>query len=105
MRLNQYYLPETTMLITRFFTLEGVGEITDFMPIESSKTHEASPPYTRRSRREWPLTFELICRPAFNYARDIHTVGLSERGAVFEHADLRLGLFASAPLRKMAAEA
>jgi GH15 family glucan-1,4-alpha-glucosidase len=36
MRHNQYYLPETNILITRFFTLEGVGEITDFMPIQSS---------------------------------------------------------------------
>src|SRR5512135_2278686 len=39
MRLNQYYLPETNILITRFFTREGVGEITDFMPIQPAKEH------------------------------------------------------------------
>src|SRR5690348_3105074 len=30
---RQLYLPDTAMLITRFLTEDGVGEITDFMPI------------------------------------------------------------------------
>ena len=46
------------------------------------------------------MTFELICRPAFNYARDPHTVQLSERGAVFQNAELSLGLFSSVPLEE-----
>ena len=43
---KQYYLPETNILITRFLTLDGVGEVTDFMPIEpsteSTKRHRIS---------------------------------------------------------------
>ena len=101
MTLKQYYLPETNILITRFFTLDGVGEITDFMPIEHSKTHTKRHRLIRAVRVvRGSLTFELTCRPAFNYARDEHSVGLSERGAVFENAEVRLGLFSSVPLEE-----
>jgi GH15 family glucan-1,4-alpha-glucosidase len=31
---KQLYLPDTNILITRFLTAEGVGEIIDFMPIK-----------------------------------------------------------------------
>jgi GH15 family glucan-1,4-alpha-glucosidase len=33
---KQYYLPQTNILVTRFLTADGVGEVTDFMPIEPS---------------------------------------------------------------------
>ncbi len=98
---NQYYLPETNILITRFFTLEGVGEITDFMPIEPSRETTKRHRIIRAVRVvRGQLTFELICRPAFNYARDPHTVQLSERGAIFQHSDVSLRLFASTQLEK-----
>src|ERR1700756_1544242 len=35
-RIRQLYLPDTNILITRFLAEEGVTELTDFMPIESS---------------------------------------------------------------------
>jgi GH15 family glucan-1,4-alpha-glucosidase len=98
---KQYYLPETTILVTRFFTLEGVGEVTDFMPIEHAKTHTKRHRLIRAVRVvRGSLTFTLICSPAFNYARDEHAVRLSERGAVFENAALSLGLFSSVPLEE-----
>ena len=37
----QYYLPETNILITRFLTREGVGEVTDFMPNERWRSAQA----------------------------------------------------------------
>ena len=87
MRLNQYYLPETNILITRFFTREGVGEVTDFMPIQPAKEHTKHHRIVRAVRVvQGQLTFELLCRPAFNYARDEHTVALAERGAVFQQS-------------------
>ena len=33
---KQLYLPDTNILITRFLTVDGVGEITDFMPIKQT---------------------------------------------------------------------
>jgi GH15 family glucan-1,4-alpha-glucosidase len=101
MRHNQYYLPETNILITRFFTNEGVGEVTDFMPIQPAMEHTKHHRIVRAVRVvRGQLTFELICRPAFNYARDTHTVQLSKRGVVFHSADLNLGLFSSVPLEE-----
>ena len=101
MRQNQYYLPETNILITRFFTTEGVGEITDFMPIQPAKEHTKHHRILRAVRVvRGSLTFELRCRPAFNYARDTHTVHLSEHGAVFQNKELSLGLFSSVPLEE-----
>jgi GH15 family glucan-1,4-alpha-glucosidase len=44
------------------------------------------------------LSFEMDCRPAFNYARDEHETSLSEGGAVFHSRTLCLGLASSIPL-------
>src|SRR6266581_3023323 len=84
-----------------FFTLDGVGEIIDFMPIQPAKEHTRHHRIIRAVRVvRGQLTFELTCRPAFNYARDTHTVQISEQGAVFQSSDLSLGLFASTPLEE-----
>src|SRR3979411_271210 len=36
MKRKQLYLPDTNILITRFLTVDGVGEIIDFMPIKAA---------------------------------------------------------------------
>ena len=83
MERKQLYLPDTNILITRFLTVDGVGEIIDFMPIKQagSATHQhhivRSVQVVRGS-----LSFEMVCRPAFNYARDTHATYLSEEGVV-----------------------
>ncbi len=97
----QYYLPETNILITRFLTHDGVGEITDFMPIELARETTKRHRIIRAVRVvRGSMTFELICRPAFNYAQDPHTVALSERGAAFQSASLSLGFFSSTRLEE-----
>src|SRR3954465_11781964 len=35
---KQLYLPDTAVLVTRFLTDAGVGEVVDFMPIAGSET-------------------------------------------------------------------
>lgn len=98
-RQRQLYLPETNILVTRFLTVDGVAEITDFMPIKQrdSKEHQhhiiRSVTVVRGS-----MQFEMICRPAFNYARDPHTVRLSPHGAVFYSKTFCLALATSFPL-------
>src|SRR5262249_31700215 len=98
---KQMYLPDTNILITRFLTLDGVGEITDYMPI-SSKSGEEDQHYIVRVVEvvRGTLVFDLICRPAFNYARDLHDVYLSEEGAIFCSEALTLGLSCSIPLQE-----
>ncbi len=98
---RQLYLPETNILITRFLTVDGVGEITDFMPIKlvGSAEHQhhiiRSVAVVRGS-----LTFELVCRPAFNYARDSHVIHLSKKGAIFNSETLCLGLASTIPVEE-----
>ena len=70
---KQLYLPETNILITRFLTVDGVGEITDFMPIQQrERAHEHHHIIRSVSVVRGSLPFEMVCRPAFNYASDAH---------------------------------
>jgi GH15 family glucan-1,4-alpha-glucosidase len=101
MDLKQMYLPSTNILITRFLTGDGVGEITDSMPIK----HTGSAPSQHHLVRavhvvNGSLSFEIECRPAFNYARDMHTVHLSRDGVVFDSDNLALVLSSSVPLEE-----
>ena len=71
-RLKQMYLPDTNVLITRFLSESGVGEVTDFMPIDDlPHTHAI---VRRVTCVNGPMRFRLQCAPRFNYARDAHTV-------------------------------
>ncbi len=96
---KQIYFPGTNILITRFLTSDGSGEVSDFMPIEQKGT-ERHKHHLARSVHivRGSLTFQLTCRPAFNYARDSRTLQLFEHGAVFRSAALTLALSSSVPL-------
>ncbi|WP_376796558.1 glycoside hydrolase family 15 protein [Thermogemmatispora sp.] len=96
---KQLYIPETNILLTRFLTVDGVGEITDFMPVKlpGSAEHQHHL-YRAVTVVRGSLKFELVCRPAFNYARDGHVVHLSPEGAIFHSDGLSLGLASTVPL-------
>jgi len=99
MRHKQLYIPETNVLITRFLTVDGVGEIIDFMPIKPVDSAELQHHIIRSVKVvRGSLSFEMVCRPAFNYARDPHKVYLSKEGAVFNSATLCLGLASPVPV-------
>jgi GH15 family glucan-1,4-alpha-glucosidase len=70
-RLKQLYIPDTNVLLTRFLSPEGVGEITDFMPVEEMRhTHIL---IRRVKAIRGPMEFRLLCAPRFDYARASHT--------------------------------
>jgi GH15 family glucan-1,4-alpha-glucosidase len=96
---KQLYLPETNILITRFLTVDGVAEITDFMPIKQTGSAAHQHHIIRAVHIvRGSLSLEMICRPAFNYARDTHTLNLSSDGALFHSESLCLGLASTVPL-------
>ncbi len=98
---KQLYIPETNILVTRFLTVDGVGEITDFMPIKQPGSAEHQHHlYRAVSVVRGSLSFEMVCRPAFNYARDQHVVRLTQDGALFHSDGLSLGLASSVPLEE-----
>ena len=98
---KQLYLPETNILITRFLTVDGVGEITDFMPVKQEGTaHHQHHIIRSVAVVRGSLSFNIVCRPAFNYARDSHEIHLSKDGVIFHSKNLCLGLATSVPLEQ-----
>ncbi|HYK42866.1 MAG TPA: glycoside hydrolase family 15 protein [Thermoanaerobaculia bacterium] len=70
-RRRQMYLPDSNVLLTRFLTPEGVGEIVDFMPIHTRQGRKSSEDHqvvriVRGIRGSLP--FRLECFPAPDYA-------------------------------------
>ncbi|MFG3307978.1 glycoside hydrolase family 15 protein [Streptomyces wuyuanensis] len=91
---KQLYLPDTAVLVTRFMTEAGAGEVVDFMPVTGSTA-------TRRHRLvrllrcvRGSLTFKVDIVPRFNYGRSPHKLHYTERGAVFAADDLELTVHA-----------
>ena len=98
---KQLYLPDTNVLITRFLSPDGVGELTDFMPVGEEKEGVRQHRLIRRvSVVRGEMSFHLHCHPAFDYARGKHTLKLTEGGAVFHHSDLLLALVSRIPLQR-----
>ena len=98
-RSQQLYLPDTNVLLTRFLSPQGVAEIVDFMPILGGR-HE--PHRLVRSVRvvRGRMTFDMECRPAFDYARVKHEVQITKKGAVFRRPEMSLGLSAGILLQE-----
>ena len=82
MKTKQLYLPDTNILLTRFLSTEGVGEITDFMPVE--ELYAGKELIRRVTTVRGEVRYRMKCKPRFDYARSEHTVELkSSNEAVF----------------------
>jgi len=94
---KQLYLPDTAILVTRFMTPDGVGEVHDFMPVIEG-------PATGRHRLvrnvrvvRGVMRFAIEIQPRFDYGRQSHTLEISDHGAVFRSEGLELTLHGIAP--------
>lgn len=98
---KQYYWPDTNVLVTRFLSQQGVGQVVDFMPVELKATEAGHHGIIRRVQAiRGNVTFRLECFPAFNFARDSHTTTLTAEGAYFEAPGLNLWLGSTIPLQR-----
>ncbi|MFB3074721.1 MAG: glycoside hydrolase family 15 protein [Candidatus Methylomirabilales bacterium] len=98
---KQFYWPETNVLITRFLSADGAGEITDYMPIAGAAKGTGQHQLIRRvSVVRGAMPFRMECYPAFNYARDDHQMQLTPDGACFYSQTLSLGLATRVPLKQ-----
>ena len=98
---KQFYWPDTNVLVTRFLTPDGVGEITDFMPVGMPTKEYGFQWLVRRVKVvRGCMDFSLECHPAFNYARDKHQTTLGASGANFRSPSLSLELFTDVPLQQ-----
>ncbi|KAA9163598.1 glycoside hydrolase family 15 protein [Amycolatopsis acidicola] len=89
---KQAYHPDSAVLITRFFTPTGVGEVADFMPPEDG-------PATGRHRIvrlvrcvRGRMRFEVEVAPRFDYGRQPHETRFTAEGILFSANGSRLAL-------------
>jgi GH15 family glucan-1,4-alpha-glucosidase len=82
MKTKQLYVPDTNVLLTRFLSKDGVGEIPDFMPVE--ELYNGKELIRRVTTIRGSVEYKLHCEPRFNYARSSHTIDLrSENEVIF----------------------
>lgn len=72
MKTKQLYVPDTNVLLTRFLSEDGVGEITDFMPVE--ELYNGKELIRRVTTVRGQVKYKLHCEPRFNYARSEHSL-------------------------------
>jgi GH15 family glucan-1,4-alpha-glucosidase len=88
---KQLYLPGTAVLITRFMTEGGVGEIVDFMPTTSSRLVTERHRIVRLGRcirGRFPVALDIA--PRFDYGRERHETQVTEGGFVFRGSSTAL---------------
>src|SRR5215204_763481 len=100
-RSQQLYLPDTNVLLTRFFSPEGLAETLDFMPTMTSPGEGHRLARNVRVIRG-KMNFRVECRPAFDYARREHSVSVGKSGAVFSSGEMSLGLATDVRLEEKA---
>jgi len=98
---KQFYWPETNVLVTRFLSEDGVGEVRDFMPVAGAADTSGRRQIIRTVRAvRGTVTFRAVCQPAFDYARADHETDLTDRGACFRAAGQALSLATEVDLRR-----
>ncbi|QTE02743.1 glycoside hydrolase family 15 protein [Streptomyces cyanogenus] len=93
-RTKQFYFPDTNVLITRFFTEDGVGEVQDFMPVVAESPGETG--RHRLIRRvvcvRGTVPFRVLVAPRFDYGAAPHTVRTPGGLVLFESPAQSLAL-------------
>jgi GH15 family glucan-1,4-alpha-glucosidase len=80
---KQLYLPDTAVLVTRFMTEAGVGEVVDFMPVTGTEATDRHRIVRMVRCMRGEMTFEIDLAPRFDYGRESHETVLDENGVVF----------------------
>jgi GH15 family glucan-1,4-alpha-glucosidase len=89
---KQLYFPDTAVLITRFMTEEGVGELIDFMPPAGKQVTDNHRLVRVMRCVRGRVKMQADISPRFDYGRQAHETHLTEHGAVFVTPDLTLTL-------------
>jgi GH15 family glucan-1,4-alpha-glucosidase len=100
-RSDQLYEPGTNILVTRFLTNGAVIELTDFMPVQASRSlNEPSWLVRRVHAIGGAAKIRLRCNPAFNFASGkIDKIEVDKHGAMFRTPALSVHLAASGDLK------
>ena len=69
---KQLYIPDTNVLITRFLSPDGVGEISDFMPVHPQDQPRQLVRRVKTVRGD--VDYDIVMDPRFDYGRAGHKV-------------------------------
>ncbi|MFF7122679.1 glycoside hydrolase family 15 protein [Streptomyces sp. NPDC008240] len=98
---KQLYYPDTAVLVTRFMSPDGVGEIVDYMPVQPGSRATDRHQLVRVARAvRGTVRFELSCRPQFDYARADHRLDLTPERATFHAPGATAHLQSDIPLEQ-----
>lgn len=99
---KQLYFPDTNVLITRFLTPDGVGEVEDFMPIAEGVPEAGRHRLIRRVVcARGGIRFTANVAPRFDYGRVKHTLHFADGIAVFDSPALRMSVASTVPLEQV----
>ncbi|GAA1082341.1 glycoside hydrolase family 15 protein [Kitasatospora arboriphila] len=98
---RQLYYPDTAVLVTRFMSPDGVGELIDWMPPNTSGSPTDRHTVIRGIRAvRGTVTFNLDCRPRFDYGRAKHELRLDDRYAAFHAPGIACHLRTTFPVAR-----
>ena len=89
---KQLYFPDTAILITRFLTEKGVGEVIDFMPVSSDEQSDQHRLIRAVRCVRGTISFDIEVAPRFDYGRQAHQLTITDDGADYVAGDSRLTL-------------
>ncbi|MFD0004376.1 glycoside hydrolase family 15 protein [Streptomyces sp. NPDC127178] len=84
---KQLYFPDTAILVTRFMTEAGAGEVLDFMPVTGTTVTESHRLVRMVRCVRGKMTFEVEIAPRFDYGRQAHRLHITTHGAAFVAED------------------
>jgi GH15 family glucan-1,4-alpha-glucosidase len=87
---RQLYLPDTAILVTRFMTEAGVGEVVDFMPVAEGAATDRHRLVRLVRVVRGSMRFVAEVQPRFDYGRASHDTTFTEEGVVFSSDTLSL---------------
>jgi GH15 family glucan-1,4-alpha-glucosidase len=94
---RQLYLPDTAVLITRFLTPDGVGEVHDFMPVTEGAATDRHRLVRHIRVVRGVMRFAIAIQPRFDYGRQPHQLEPGDQGGVFRSEGLDLTVHGIAP--------
>ncbi|MCY0919740.1 MULTISPECIES: glycoside hydrolase family 15 protein [unclassified Streptomyces] len=98
---KQLYYPDTALLVTRFMSPDGVGEVIDWMAPNTGSTAADRHTLIRTARTvRGTVSFDLECRPRFDYARASHELDLAPGISTFRAPGVTAFLQSTFPLER-----
>jgi len=100
---KQLYLPGTAVLLTRFFSNDGIAEITDYMPVKGMDENSICAIVRRIKTIRGNVGYKINCAPRFDYAKATHEIEKSAKNdlrfTAINDGDTMVRLVADFPLK------